>query len=206
MNRPLTRLLAVFGFGAVASQAGHLVVYQLEFGPSAWAVQSQGAHAYFPLVAKAGFGLAAIGLLAALLLIGLSRLASTTPATRVVTSPGYVRLLSILFTFQIACFVFQETVESMAADQPATSPIGLILIGAVGQLPVAALTALALKWLATRFETALLSLGSTISSIQAVLDAPEVLQPRWLVVAQPALVDTCPSVYIKRGPPSNLRD
>ena len=189
----------------MASQAGHLVVYQLEFGPSAWAVQSQGAHAYFPLVAKAGFGLAATGLLAALLLIGLTRLASATPATRMVTSPNYLKLLSVLFTFQIGCFVFQETVESMAAGQAATSPIGLILSGAVGQLPVAALAALALKWLATRFETALLSLGSTVSAIQAVLVAPEVLQPRWLIAAQPALVGTCPSVYVKRGPPSSLR-
>lgn len=206
MNRPLTRLLAVLGFGVVASQAGHLLVYQLEFGSSAWAVQSQGAHAYFPLVARAGFGLAAIGLLAALLLIGLSRLASTTPATRVVTSPDYFKLLSVLFTFQIACFVGQETLESMAAGEPATSPIGLVLIGAVGQLPVAAIAALALKWLATRFETALLSLRSTVSAVQAVLVAPDVVQPRWLVVAQPALVDTCPNVYVKRGPPSNLRD
>lgn len=205
MNRPLTRLLAVLGFGVVASQAGHLVVYQVEFGPSALAVQSEGAHAYFPLLAKVGFGLAASGLLAALLLIGVTRLMSATPATRVLASPDYFKLLSLLFTFQIACFVVQETFESIAAGEAAPSAIDLILTGAVGQLPVAALTALALKWLATRFETALLSFGSTVSAISALLVAPEVLQPRWLVVAQPALVETCPSVYTKRGPPPNLR-
>lgn len=206
MKRPLSRLLAVLGFGAVASQAGHMVVYQLEFGSSAWAVQSQGAHAYFPLLAKVGFGVVATSLLGALLLIGVSRLVATTPGRRVVASPDYFKLLSLLFTFQVACFVFQETVESLVAGEAAPSVIGLILMGAVGQLPAAALTALALKWLATRFETALLVFRQTISTSVAQVVTLAVLRPRWQVIAEPALAEACPSAFVKRGPPPNLRD
>lgn len=205
VNRALNRLVAVLGFGIVASQAGHLVVYQLEYGSAAWAVQSQGAHAYFPLFAKTGLGLGAAALLGALLLIAVIHLISGSPARRVVESPNYFQLLSLLFTIQIACFVIQETVESMAAGESPESAINLILLGAVGQLPVAILTALVLKWLATRFETALLVLRQTIATIEAPIVALGVLQPRLRTNVRPALVEACPHVYIKRGPPPNLR-
>lgn len=205
VNRRVARLLAVLGFGAVASQGGHLLVYQLEFGASAWAVQSQGAHAYFPLFAKTGLGLGALALLAGLFLIGVTRLVSGSPARRVVASPNYIQLLSVLFTIQISCFVFQETLESVAAGQTPESATNLILIGAAGQLPVAILAALVLKWIATRFETALFVLRQSISSIKTEVVRVAVIQPRLEMAFEPALADVCPSVFVKRGPPTHLR-
>ncbi len=59
MKRPAVRLLGLLGFGALLAQAGHLIAYQLEFGAAAQAVQSQGAHAYFPGLAKTSLGLVA---------------------------------------------------------------------------------------------------------------------------------------------------
>lgn len=189
----------------MAAQGGHLLVYQLEFGASAWAVQSQGAHAYFPLFAKTGLGLGAFALLAGLFLIGVTRLVSSSPARRVVASPNYLQLLSVLFTIQISFFVLQETLESIAAGQTPESAMHLILIGSAGQLPVAVLAALVLKWLATRFETALFVLRQSVSAIEAEIARVAVIQPRLEMAFVPALAEVCPSVYVKRGPPTSLR-
>src|SRR5260370_1363799 len=49
-------VLAVLGLGLLGSQAGHLLAYQIRFGASAQQIQSPGAPAYFPLVAKAVVG------------------------------------------------------------------------------------------------------------------------------------------------------
>jgi len=189
----------------VAAQAGHLIVYQLEFGSAAFAVQSQGAHAYFPLLAKTGLGLAATVILGALLLIGLVRLVSGSPLRRAVESPPYILLLSSLFTIQIICFVLQETIESVAAGEAPAPAIHLLLLGTLGQLPVAALVALALKWLVARFETAVITLRRPISALQPPIIRVRLLQPRWQLVVEPILAQSCPSVFVKRGPPSSLR-
>ncbi len=206
VNRPAVRLLGLLGFGALAAQAGHLVVYQLEFGSAALTVQSRGAHAYFPVLATTGFGLGAAILLAALLLIGAARLISGSPLRRAVGSPSYVRLLSALFTIQIACFVLQETIESITSGEVPASAVHLVLVGSVGQLPVAVLMALAVKWLVTRFETALITLQPSISALRAPIIPVRLFQPRGQLVAEPILSQSCPSVFAKRGPPYNLHD
>ena len=54
------KALAIVGLGALGSQAGHLLAYQLRFGAAAQQVQSSGAHSYFPLLAKTALGVAAI--------------------------------------------------------------------------------------------------------------------------------------------------
>ena len=56
MRRALAPVLAV---GILGSQAGHLLVFQLRFGAAAQQVQSSGAHAYFPALAKTMLGAAA---------------------------------------------------------------------------------------------------------------------------------------------------
>jgi hypothetical protein len=58
------RILTVLGVAIAGSQAGHLLAYQLRFGATAQQVQSSGAHAYFPLLARTSLGIAAIVLLA----------------------------------------------------------------------------------------------------------------------------------------------
>jgi hypothetical protein len=206
VNRPVIRFIGLLGFGALAAQAGHLIVYQLEFGSASFAVQSQGVHAYFPLLVKTGFGIGAATLIGALLLIAVARLVSGSPLRRAVDSPPYFLLLSSLFTIQITFFVLQETIESVAAGEVPASAVHLILLGSIGQLPVAALSALALKWLVTRFETALIALQRFIPVLQAPVIRVRILQPRWQLATGPIAAQACPSVYVKRGPPQNLPD
>jgi hypothetical protein len=148
------RALAVLGLGIAGAQAGHLVAYELRFGVAAPALQSSGAHAYFPALAKTGFGLAAIGLLASLLVVAAARIVA---GRRLVegTSPSFVRLLAVLYTIQLACFAGQETAEALLGGTHASSALLLILWGTAGQLPVAVAAALALRWLDLRLEPAL---------------------------------------------------
>ena len=67
------RALAVLGFGLVGSQAGHVLAYELRFGSAAQAMQSTGAHAYFPALAKTAIGAAALAILGGLLIVGFAR-------------------------------------------------------------------------------------------------------------------------------------
>jgi hypothetical protein len=201
LNRPFTRVLAVAGFGALASQAGHLLVYQLQFGSAALAVQSRGAHAYFPIFAKTSLGVAGLAILAALVVIGVSRALSAGVAAKV-SSPSYLRLLSALFTIQIACFAVQETIESLVAGTATASAPYLVLVGALGQLPVAMIAALACKWLAARFESALITLRQKLATPTSALATATRAAKRSWHIPHPALAAACPSVFAKRGPPA----
>ena len=64
---------AAFGLAMLGSQAGHLLAYQLRFGAVAQHVQSSGAHAYFPVLAKTSLGVVASAILAGLFITGLAR-------------------------------------------------------------------------------------------------------------------------------------
>jgi hypothetical protein len=199
------RLLGVLAFGALLAQAGHLIAYQLEFGAAAQAVQSQGAHAYFPGLAKTGLGIVAALVLGGLLLIGLARLIPGRPVVVTSRGPSYMSLLAILFTIQLACFIAQETIESLAAGEAVPSAFDLILLGSAGQLPVAILAALALKWLAIRVDAALLALRTELA-VELSTAAPSALViPLPELAPVSALAGSCPSVYTKRGPPAILR-
>ena len=205
MKRAAVRLLGLLGFGALLAQAGHLIVYQLEFGPAAQTMQSQGAHAYFPLLAKSSFGVLATAVLASLLLIGFARRIPGRAVLITSRGPSYITLLSVLFTIQLVCFTAQETFESLAAGEAVPSVLNLILLGCIGQLPVAILAALALKWLAVRVDAALLALGAELAIRFASTAPASLLTPRPALVPISALAETCPIVYIKRGPPAILR-
>lgn len=205
MKRPALRLLGLLGFGALLAQAGHLIAYQLEFGATAQAVQSQGAHAYFPGLAKTSLGLVAAGLLASLLLIGIARFFPGWPVVVISRGPSYISLLAVLFTVQLVSFMAQETIESLAAGDAAPSALNLILLGSAGQLPVAAFAALALKWLAVRVDAALLTLRAELAVRVADVAPASLLVPLPALVPVSALAETCPTVYIKRGPPAILR-
>ena len=204
VNRRPSRLLGLLGLGALLAQAGHLLIYQLQFGTAAQAVQSQGAHSYFPAFAKTSLGFVAAAVLGSLLLIGVARLFPGRLVVVTSRGPSYLTLLSALFTIQLVSFIVQETIESAASGMAAPSALSLILLGTAGQLPVAVFAALALKWLAVRVDAALLTLRAGLAVTPAARETFSVRPTRPGLVPVPALAQTCPTAYIKRGPPAIL--
>jgi hypothetical protein len=206
MKRALKRGGALAAFGVVLSQLGHLVVYQVQFGSSAQSLQSTGAHAYYPAVVKSSAGLVAAAILAMLLVIGASRILARGPIAKAASSPSLVRLLALLFTIQMASFAIQETLESLAANVAVASAPHILLLGALGQLPIAILGALAIKWLLVRFETAVAAIRVALSSIRASGLPVAIAFSAWRhadddLVRGP-FAGPSPA---KRGPPSSLR-
>ncbi len=188
------------GLGVVASQAGHLLAYELRYGAAAQQLQSSGAHTYFPLVVKTGLGAAAAVLLIGLLAVGVARLAAGRPIPQE-PAPPFMRLLGVLFSLQLGCFVVQETVEAAVGGTPASSPAALLLWGTAGQLPVAMVAALVLRWLAVRLRPALaqllLPLGATYRRfVWAVA-------PRAFPLATEVVLssDGITAAFNRRGPP-----
>jgi hypothetical protein len=195
---------ALVGLAVLLSQLGHLLVYELQFGSAAQAVQSTGAHAYFPTLAKTSLGLAAAAVLASLLVIGAARLVTGGRMRAVGGGPSYVSLLGALFTIQIVAFGLQETAESMAAGIAIATAPHLFLIGSLGQLPVALIAALALKWLLVRFESALTELRVARSPVRILIAALSAALAAW----DGFDLARRPSAYVslaKRGPPSSVR-
>ena len=204
MTRPLRMGAALVGFAVLISQLGHLLVYELQFGSAAQRVQSIGAHAYFPTLAKTTLGLAAAAVLASLLVVGAARLVTGGRMRAVAGGPSYLTLLGALFTIQLVVFGLQETAESIAAGTAIATAPHLLLIGSVGQLPVALLAALALKWLLVRFESALTDLRVARHPVRIHLAPAAVLILAWNhfdIARRPA---ACASLA-KRGPPTSLR-
>ena len=190
-----------------SSQFGHLIAYQLRLGPEAASVQSHGAHYYFPVLV--GFAGAVLGasLVLSLLLLGALRLLL---GRRRGLRPGghwpIVETLALLFTLQLAVYLGQETFEAWLSGNPASPAPALLLWGSLGQLPVAALAALALSWLSTRLEGAVRELRAAVARIPV---PPPICAPVSCYYHSPRLVaalEACaPAVFVKRGPPQNLR-
>jgi len=194
----------VLGLGLLASQAGHLLAYQVMLGATAQRVQSTGAHSYFPLVAKTAVGAAVAALIAGLLVVGLARVLS---GRRIQSSsePSYVSLLAFLFCIQLAAFAAQEVGEALVAGMPVPSAAVLLLWGALGQLPVAAAAALALRWLSMRVEVAV---GAIIDVVRSgVVIAPAIAPATVAVSGVPyralLLSSLAGSALGKRGPPTS---
>src|SRR5260221_7933422 len=141
------QVLALVGVGILGSQAGHLLTYQLVFGSAAQHLQSSGSHAYFPLLAKTALGAIAAAVLAGMFVIGLSRVLSSRQRVAQPSDSSFVQLVAALFTIQLACFISQEVVEGMASGTGSASAPYLLLWGTLGQLPVAAVAAMGLRWL-----------------------------------------------------------
>lgn len=204
MNRTLKMGGALVGFGVLLSQMGHLLVYQLQFGSAAQGVQSTGAHAYFPTLVKTSLGLGASAVLGSLLLIGVARFAAGARGHAIAPGPSYVSLLGGLFTIQLAFFAVQETAESMAAGTAIATAPHLLLMGSVGQLPVAMLGALALRWLLVRFESAVTQIRVALAAVRNPdVPAAVVVFARWThdFIDRPVATLSLG----KRGPPSSLR-
>lgn len=201
-----SRALAVLGLGLVASQAGHLLAFQLRFGSAAQHMQSSGAHAYFPLFAKTALGAMAAIFVAAIFVIGLARVLDGRSRTRTGSRPRYIELIAALFTVQLVCFIVQEVGEALVAGAAVDSAPHLLLWGTLGQLPVAAVAAVALGWLWTRFEAAVGDLRAVLVVTQA-RQAPVAMAVAMWPVADRALLlaRVAGGSLDKRGPPSSLR-
>lgn len=197
---------AVLGLALLGSQAGHLLAYQLRFGAVAQQVQSSGPHAYFPLLAKTSLGVVAVAMLIGLFLVGMARALTGRWRTKTWSGPPYIRLLAILFTIQLACFVGQEVGEALVAGLPVDSAPHLVLWGTLGQLPVAALGAIAFGWFACRYEAAAQDLRAVLA---APPSAPALLALAIPVTATPArallLSQVAGASLGKRGPPTSSR-
>jgi hypothetical protein len=204
VSRSLKTGGALVGLGVVLSQLGHLLVYQLQFGAKAQFVQSTGPHAYFPTLVKTSLGLGAAAILASVLLICVARFVTRAGGRAIARGPSYLRLLGALFTIQLVFFGLQETVESMAAGMAVASAPHLLLMGSIGQLPVALLGALALKWLLVRFESALTEIRIAPASVHTPISPAALVVSLWnhhvLVLRTVA-----GAMLAKRGPPSYVR-
>jgi len=199
------RTAATLGFALAGSQAGHLLSYQLHFGAAAQQVQSSGAHAYFPLLARTSLGIAATVLLASLFLIGLARVVAGQSSVRAASTTTFLGLLAALFTIQLACFAVQETGEALMAQAPLASPADLLLWGALGQLPTAMVAAMALGWIFTRFEAGVDEIRRVIAVRQSSPVPIALPIPVWTETDGIFLLSRVAGASLgKRGPPSSF--
>jgi hypothetical protein len=185
------------------SQAGHLVSYELRFGSGALQVQAEGAHSYFLSLVRTGLGFAAFAALAALLVIGAGRVAGRrrlVPAT----APSLLRVLAALFSLQLACFVVQETAEAVLGGDRLNPAGTLLLWGAAGQLPVALVAAIALRWLLTRFGPALAAIRLRLAPARRPRAFAFALRT-WPLAVDPVRVsDSTGFSLSRRGPPPSF--
>jgi len=196
---------AVIGLGLLGSQAGHLLAYQVRFGAAAQQIQTSGAHAYFPLVAKTALGAAAAALIGALLLVGLARILSGR-RIKAASEPSFVSLLAVLFSIQLAAFVAQEVAEAIIAGSRVASAPALVLWGTLGQLPIAVIAAIAFRWLSARVETAVWLIREIVRATIALQAAPSIAIPVYAASDRALLMSSVAwSRLVKRGPPSSLR-
>ncbi len=198
-------VFAVFGLGLLGSQAGHLLAYEIRFGAAAHQIQSSGAHAYFPLVAKTALGAAAAALIGALVVVGLARILGGR-RIRSTAEPTYISLLAFLFSIQLAAFVAQELAEALIAGSSARSAPDLMLWGTLGQLPIAAIGALAFRWLSARVEAAVGLIRDVVGASAPMRLTPPMAVPVYAASDQALLTSrNAWSNVAKRGPPTSLR-
>lgn len=201
----IRRAWIVLGFGVLAAQAGHLLVYQVRFGAAAQQVQSSGVHAYFPGLVRTGLGIAAALALAALFLIGLARILSGR-SIRTDSTPHYARLVATLFTVQLLFFAAQEVGEALVGGAPVVSVAHLLLWGTLGQLPVAMIAAAGLRWILARFESAVKEIRIALAAVARPGASMAVAACAWSQVDRNlALRPVAGASLAKRGPPSSLR-
>lgn len=194
----------MLGLGLLGSQAGHLLAYQMRFGAAAQQIQSTSAHQYFPLVAKMAVGAGAAALIGGLLLVGLARILNGR-RVRAVSEPSFISLLAVLFSIQLAAFASQEVVESLIAGSAVGSAPDLLLWGALGQLPIAVIAALALRWVGVRVEAAVGAIREiVITTVPMPIAAVPVAIPAYAAQDRALLMARVAGTSLaRRGPPSS---
>jgi hypothetical protein len=197
------RVWLAIGLAVIASQAGHLLAYQLRFGAAAQQIQSSGAHVYFPGLVRASLGVAAALVLTGVFVVGLARLLRGR-SIRPDSAPPFLRLLAAMFTMQLAWFAGQEVVEALVAGAPVASAADLLLWGTLGQLPVALVAAAGLRWLLARVEAAITEIRIALASIPSRLFAPGLAIPIWIHSGRAGILRSAAGASLaKRGPPSS---
>jgi hypothetical protein len=189
-----------------ASQVGHLLTTELRHGPAAVALYGTGVHAYAPTLATVALGAGGAVVLAALLVVAAAHAVRTGGRAAIVrpVRDSLLDLSAALFVVQLAAYAVQETLEAAAGRAGLQSPGDLVLWGCVGQLPVAVLAALVLRWLRAGVDAAVADLAATAGRPLAARTA---LAParRW-VAARPALrCGPAARAATGRGPPALLR-
>jgi hypothetical protein len=156
-----------------AGQVGHLLATELRHGPGAVALYGTGVHAYAPTLATVALGAGGAVVLAALLVVAAAHAVRTGGRAAIVhpVRDSLMDVSAVLFAVQLAAYVAQETLEAVAGGAGLPSPGDLVLWGCVGQLPVAVLAALVLRWLTATVEAAVAELAATAGQPLAVRTA-----------------------------------
>lgn len=184
------------------SQLGHAIVYYARFGTSAASVQATGVHSYLPALTAGLSAVTGAVIMATLLVVAAARSLAPGPSVRRFRATlRFFDLLPALFAVQLLVFMGQESIESLVAGGHLPSLLELLFWGAFGQLPAAAVAAVALSWLLARLESAWAVL---VEGVARLLGAPAPLPP-----ARPArperpvlrLASVFPAAFLKRGPP-----
>ena len=173
-----------------ASQAGHLLAWQLRQGPQALPVVGSGVHGYVVALTTVTLGMAGVAVLAALCVIGVARVARlgraaipTAPALQLRRIP-VLDAIAFLFVLQLAVYLGQETVEAVWAGSSRPGFADLLLWGSLGQVPAALVAGAALSWLSIQFEAAV----------------EELLNPGAALPLSPRPAVTLPGVGMRRAP------
>lgn len=201
-----TRILAASAALALPlSELGHVAAFAIRCRMCGAALGGTGIHAYLPNLLLMSGSLVAATLLAALLIVGAGRLllgrrAGLRPSGGVALRD----LLLVMAAVQMDTYLLQETVETMASGQAVTLSLtaSTLLWGAAGQLPLALLGALAIRWLSMRLRATFASLRDSWRSL-AVRPPTPAAAP---IVAAPepigfALAQAARAALVKRGPP-----
>ena len=204
MSEIRARALQLSAVAIAGSQAGHLVSYQARFGGAALPLERAGVHAYLlPTLTWLGGAIGAAAL-AGLLLIAWARLAAGRRlGMRRSAGSRALDLLPVLFVAQLAIYAGQETAEALAAGTAQPAVVELLLWGALGQLPVACVAAVALAWISTRLEGALEAVDVRLARLLPDLVAPPSLLPASRADRPGRALAWCaPAALVKRGPPA----
>jgi len=191
-----------------ASQAGHLLAWQLRQGPQALPVVGSEAHGYVAALTTVTFGMAGVAILAALCVIGAARVAQlgravlpTAPAPRLRRIP-VLDAAAFLFVLQLAVYLAQETVEAVWAGSSRPGFADVLLWGSLGQVPAAVVAGAALSWLSIRFEAAVEQLLNPAAAVplspRSALALPRVGMRR---AALTLPIQVPGGAFSERGPP-----
>jgi hypothetical protein len=188
-----------------ASQVGHLLTTELRHGPRALSLAGTGVHAYLPALLTVALGAGGAAVLAALMVVAAARAVRTGGRASIVR-PARASLLDLaaaLFAVQLATYLVQETVEAAAGGAGMPSPGDLVLWGSAGQLPVAVLAALVLRWLTTSVEAAVTELAAAVG--QPLAARPAIAPVRnWTAAGRALRCRPADRTATGRGPPSLL--
>lgn len=192
-------LLAVLA----SAQLGHFLTYLARFGGAAGWHEAGGVHSYYvPLAAGLGGALAVVLMSSLVVLAAARSTLMMRPGCRPRSTVRFLDVLVATFASQLAIFLAQELIETLVAGHALSSPVRLLVWGALGQLPAAAIAAALIVWLLTRVEAAWTAYveGIPTPAIQpAAPAAPPPTRPD--ADSRLRLGSTFPSAFRRRGPP-----